>query len=51
MLEYGQGELIISLAETDLLIVKDWVPIKVINGKFFDNINKFYFALLPDFDA
>ena len=43
MLEYGQGELIVSLAETDLLIVRDWEPIKIISGKLFDNINKFYF--------
>ena len=43
--------MIVSLAETDILIVNDWVPIKVIREKFFDNINKFYFTLLPDFNA
>ena len=43
--------MIISLAETDLLIVNDWTPVKIIKEKFFDNIDKFYFAKLPDFHA
>ena len=43
--------MIISLAETDLLIVNDWTPVKIIKEKFFDNIDKFYFAKLPEFHA
>ena len=30
LLEYEPGKIILSLATTDLLIVKDWVAIKVI---------------------
>ena len=43
--------MIVSLAETDLLIVRNWAPIKIIKEKLFDNIKKFFFTLLPDFDA
>ena len=41
--EYEINQMIISLAETDLLVVKDFTPVKLIKDKFFDNINKYYF--------
>ena len=49
--EYEINQMIISLAETDLLIVKDFMPVKLIKDKFFDNINKYYFTEHPEFDA
>ena len=49
--EYEINQMIISLAETDLLIVKDFMPVKLIKDKFFDNIKKYYFTEHPEFDA
>ena len=51
LIECDHGQLVISLAETDLLIVKDWIPVKVIREKSIDNINKQYFTKLPGFDV
>ena len=49
LLEYEPGKIIISLATTDLLIVKDWVSIKVIRET--NNTNMLQFLKLPQFDA
>ena len=41
--------MIVSLALTDLLIVHDWNPVKLIMRNSEGNINKFCFTPLPDF--
>ena len=43
--------MIVSLAMTDLLLVRDWEPIKLIMRNSELNINKFCFAPLPGFNA
>ena len=42
--------MIIALAETDLLIVKDFKPVRIVYEKSLDNLNKYYFTKLPKFD-
>ena len=42
--------MIIALAETDLLVVNEWKPVKLIREKSFDNINKYFFSKLPRFE-
>ena len=49
--EYDSNQMIVSLAMTDLLIVKDWNPIKLILRNSAANINKFCFMALPDFNT
>ena len=49
--EYERDQLIIALVGIDLLIVRNWIPIKVIHERKLDNIDKYYFTKLPGFDA
>ena len=49
LLEYEPGNIILSLATTDLLIVKDWVAINVIRET--NSTNMLQFLKLPLFDA
>ena len=49
--EYERNHMIISLAETDILFVKDFQKTKVIKDRAFDDIHKYYFAKLHGFDA
>ena len=51
LFEFEKNHMIISLAETDLLIVKDFQPVKVIKEKSIDNIQKYYFSKLPGFNS
>ena len=49
--EYDSSQMIVSLAMTDLLIVKDWNPVKLILRNSAANINKFCFMALPGFNV
>ena len=49
--EYEKGKMIVSLAMTDLLIVHEWDPIKLIMRNSEGNINKFCFTPLPGFNT
>ena len=49
--EYATEQMIVSLAMTDLLIVREWNPIKLIMRNSEGNINKFNFLPLPGFNV
>ena len=48
--EYVPDKIIVSLALTNLLIVHNWMPQRLIQRNSYGNIYKNYFAPLPDFD-
>ena len=50
MLEYARNNMLISLAFTNLLVVHDWKPVKLIANNSPANIYKNYLLKLPMFD-
>ena len=47
--EFGEGSLVIHVAETDVLLVKEWKVVKVIKEKDPANVSKYWFQPLPFF--
>ena len=50
VLEYARNNMLISLAFTNLLVVHDWKPIKLVQNNSPANIYKNYLLKLPMFD-
>ena len=50
VLEYARNNMVISLAHTNLLIVNDWKPVRLVASNSLGNIYKNYLMTLPMFD-
>ena len=50
VLEFGKDNMLISLALTNLLVINQWEPVRLIQKNSPGNIMKNYFALMPGFD-
>ena len=50
VLEYVRNKMLVSIAYTNLLVVHNWKPVKLIQKNSHGNIYKNFFMTLPDFD-
>ena len=49
-LEYARKKIIVSLDPTDLLIIENWQPMKIIFRMQPTNTSKYFIAPFPNFD-
>ena len=50
MIEYARNKIVVSLHPTDLLMIENWKPVKVIFRMMPNNHSKCYLAPFPNFD-